>query len=139
MSSLSSFVRLSNGKTTLIFDCQGRMPKVIYYGAPLSDSTTPEMLSVLNTRQEAKCAPVIEPPITLVPTHGEGWTGQPGLEVSGDADQWSAGFCLVEINQDGQSVAFIAEDAHRGMRLITSVELDTATSVVKYVSRLKHR
>jgi alpha-galactosidase len=53
MSSLTSFVRLSNEKATLIFDCQGRMPKVIYYGAPLSDSTTPEMLSVLNTRQDA--------------------------------------------------------------------------------------
>ena len=64
MSSFTSFVRLSNEKATLIFDCQGRMPKVIYYGAPLSDSTTPEMLSVLNTRQEAKCAPVIEPPIS---------------------------------------------------------------------------
>ena len=138
MSSFTSFVRLSNEKATLIFDCQGRMPKVIYYGAPLSDTTTPEMLSVLNTRQEAKCAPVIEPPISLVPTHGDGWTGQPGLEVFGDADQWSAGFVLTEVNQEAQSVAFVGEDARRGMRLITTVELDDETSVVKYVSRIEN-
>ncbi|HAI72962.1 MAG TPA: alpha-galactosidase, partial [Alteromonas australica] len=138
MSSLPQFVSLKNSQVSLTFDCTGRMPKVIYYGATLSEATTPEMLSVLNTRQEAKCAPVIEPPVTLVPTHGEGWTGQPGLEISGDADQWSAGFSLVNINQDGQSVSFIAEDAHRGMRLITTAELDTDTSVVKYVSRVEN-
>lgn len=138
MSSLSSFVRLSNDKTTLIFDCQGRMPKVIYYGAPLSSATTPEMLSVLNTRQEAKCAPVIEPPITLVPTHGEGWTGQPGLEVSGNTDQWAAGFSLQKINRTDNAVAFIATDEARCMRLTTTVELDDHTSVVKYVTRLEN-
>ena len=120
MSSFSSFVTLKNNVATLIFDCQGRMPKAIYYGAPLSDSTTPEMLSILNTRQEAKCAPVIEPPISLVPTHGEGWTGQPGLEVSGDKDQWSAGFSLVDVIQNDASVEFIGEDEHRGCLLYTS-------------------
>lgn len=138
MSSLSSFVRLSNDSTTIIFDCQGRMPKVIYYGALLSDTTTPEMLNVLNTRQEAKCAPVNEPPISLVPTHGEGWTGQPGLEVFGNADQWSAGFTLCEANQTDNSVEFVGEDTHRSMRLITFVELDNLTSIVKFFSRLEN-
>ena len=138
MSSSPSFVRLCNEFTTLIFDCQGRMPKVIYYGAPLSDSTTPEMLSILNTRQEAKCAPVIEPPISLVPTHGEGWTGQPGLEVSGDKDQWSAGFSLVETKQSGTSVEFVGEDQHRGMRLITTVSLDANTTVASFCSRVEN-
>ena len=138
MSSSPSFVRLCNEFTTLIFDCQGRMPKVIYYGAPLSDSTTPEMLSILNTRQEAKCAPVIEPPISLVPTHGEGWTGQPGLEVSGDKDQWSAGFSLVDVIQNDASVEFIGEDEHRGMRLITTVSLDANTTVASFCSRVEN-
>ena len=63
MSSLPQFVSLKNSRVSLTFDCTGRMPKVIYYGATLSEATTPEMLSVLNTRQEAKCAPVIEPPV----------------------------------------------------------------------------
>lgn len=138
MSSLSSFVRLSNDSATVIFDCQGCMPKVIYYGAALSDATTPEMLTVLNTRQEAKCAPVNEPPISLVPTHGEGWTGQPGLEVFGNADQWSAGFTLKEINQTDNTVEFVGEDSHRGMRLVISAELDSLTSIVKFFSRLEN-
>jgi len=138
MSLLPSFTRLSNDKATLIFDCQGAMPTLIYYGVPLSDDTTPEMLALLNTRQEAKCAPVIEPPISLVPTHGEGWTGQPGLEVSGDKDQWSAGFSLVETKQSGTSVTFIGEDEHRGMRLVTTVSLDAYTTVASFSSRIEN-
>lgn len=133
-----NFVTLKNTFVHLTFDCQGAMPKVIYYGAPLSEATTPEMLSVLNTRQEAKCAPVIEPPITLVPTHGEGWTGQPGLEVFGDSDQWSAGFTLVDVSQSANEVSFVGEDTHRGMRLTTRVSLDEGSTVAAFVSQIEN-
>lgn len=138
MSSFLSFVRLSNKKVTVIFDCQGRMPNVIYYGAPLSEATTPEMLVVLSTRQEAKCAPAVEPPVSLVPTHGEGWTAQPGLEVFGDNDQWSAGFTLTNVDHTESKVIFVAEDIHRGMRLTTTVELDINSSITKYVSTIEN-
>lgn len=138
MSTQPSFVTLKNTFVHLTFDCQGAMPKVIYYGAPLSDASTPEMLSVLNTRQEAKCAPVIEPPISLVPTHGEGWTGQPGLEVFGDADQWSAGFTLVNVSKNANKVSFVGEDTHRGMRLTTTVALDEASTVAEFVSQIEN-
>lgn len=132
MPSISSFVRLDNTNTTLIFDCQGRMPSLLYYGALLSDKTTPVMLGTLSTRQEAKCAPVIEPPISLVPTHGEGVTGAPGLQIHGNADQWSAGFELTAIEKNGLSIVFTASDKTRKLTLVTNVALDSNTSVVTY-------
>ena len=92
MSSLPQFVRLDNEYTTIIFDCQGRSPSLLYMGETLSTSTDGAMLSLLRTRQEAKCAPVVEPPVSLVPTHGEGFAGAPGLEVFGQHDEWSAGW-----------------------------------------------
>ena len=139
MSSLTAFVRLDNAKTTLIFDCQGRMPTLIYYGQQLKTATTPDMLALLNTRQEAKCAPVIEPPISLVPTHGEGVTGSPGLEISGDADQWSAGFTLSDIEQTDTSLTFTAVDADRQMQLITRVVLDAETTVATFTSSIENQ
>ena len=138
MSSIPAFVRLDNAKTSLIFDCQGRMPSLIYYGQPLSESTTAHMLALLNTRQEAKCAPVIEPPISLVPTHGEGFTGAPGLEVFGDADQWSAGFELSDIQQSELTITFNALDLHRNMRLVSQVTLDSDTTVARFTSRIEN-
>ncbi len=138
MSSISSFIRLDNAKTTLIFDCQGRMPSLLYYGSQLSDTTTPAMLGILSTRQEAKCAPVVEPPISLVPTHGEGVTGSPGLQIHGSTDQWSAGFELTAIEQDGLCVVFKASDKHRELTLITKVTLDANTSVVSYQSKVQN-
>ena len=138
MSLLPSFTRLSNDKATLIFDCQGPMPTLIYYGAPLSDSTTPEMLTLLNTRQEAKCAPVVEPPITLVPTHGEGWTAQPGLEIFGDADQWAAGFSLTDINVSDTALTFTAQDNQRHIQLVTTVTLSTGAAVATFASSIKN-
>jgi alpha-galactosidase len=139
MSSLTAFVRLSNEKTTLIFDCQGRMPTLIYYGQQLKTTTTPDMLALLNTRQEAKCAPVIEPPISLVPTHGEGVTGSPGLEISGDADQWSAGFTLSNIEQTDTSLTFTAVDTDRQMQLVTRVVLDAETTVATFTSSIENQ
>ena len=138
MSSIPAFVRLDNAKTSLIFDCQGRMPSLIYYGQPLNESTTAQMLALLNTRQEAKCAPVIEPPISLVPTHGEGFTGAPGLEVSGDSDQWSAGFDLISVDHSDVSVTFIAQDSHRNMRLVSKIALDSNTTVASFTSTLEN-
>lgn len=136
MSSLPQFVRLDNAYTTIIFDCQGRSPSLLYMGEPLSTATDGAMLSLLSTRQEAKCAPVVEPPVSLVPTHGEGITSAPGLEVFGQQDEWSAGFQTTAIEQQGLKVTFIGEDEHRNMLLVTQVALDENSSVATYKSTL---
>jgi|TARA_Y100001970_G_C14253941_1_gene873751 alpha-galactosidase len=105
-------------------------------GETLSTSTDGAMLSLLRTRQEAKCAPVVEPPVSLVPTHGEGFTGAPGLEVFGQHDEWSAGFETTSVVQQGLSVTFTGTDEHRNMTLVTKVVLDENSSIATYQSTL---
>lgn len=136
MTALPAFVTLHNAHTTLVFECKGRVPTLLYHGKPLQAGTTPQMLAGLSTRQEAKCAPVIEPPVALVPTHGEGFTGAPGLEVSGEADIWAAGFSLTQVSSDELQATFTLQDESRGLALIISVALDAQTSVCTFQTQL---
>lgn len=138
MSAAPAFVTLQNERVSLIFSNQGRVPTLLYYGKKLSDTTSTQMLATLSTRQEAKCAPVTEPPVALVPTHGEGFTGAPGLELSGDADQWAAGFFLQNIEHNAQQAVFTLSDDSRGLLLTLTVTLDSNTSVATFTSSIKN-
>ncbi|WP_137166619.1 alpha-galactosidase [Salinimonas lutimaris] len=138
MSAAPAFVTLQNDQVSLIFSNQGRVPTLLYYGKKLSDTTSAQMLATLSTRQEAKCAPVTEPPVALVPTHGEGFTGAPGLEVFGDTDQWAAGFFLQNIEHNAQQAVFTLSDDTRGLLLTLTVTLDSNTSVATFTSSIKN-
>lgn len=136
MSSIPSYVRLENEHVSLIIDCQTRVPSMLYYGRKLSAGTTPEMLSLLSTRQEAKCAPVDEPPIAIVPSYGDGFTGAPGLELSGAPELWSTGATLCDVKQDALTATLTCVDSHRQVKLVIVVSLDEKTSVVTLQTEL---
>ncbi|MDZ7869246.1 MAG: hypothetical protein U5L02_08605 [Rheinheimera sp.] len=67
MPALPSFVRLDSSRLTLILDCRGRTPALLYFGSQLSATTTPQMLALLRTRQEAKNSVIDEAAIGLTP------------------------------------------------------------------------
>ena len=137
MSRSSLFVRLDSADCTLVVDCQRRTPALLYFGKRLSASTTPEMLLQLSTRQEAKCAAVVEAPVSLSPLLGEGFTGAPGLEVVNDSIAWSAGPQLSEIKQiDKATVEFSSTDNLRGITLVHRLQLDHHSNVLEASTRL---
>ena len=138
MITFPEFVTLHNAHTSLVFDCRRQTPSLLHFGKRLGTHTTPQMLATLATRQEAKCAPVIEPPISLVPTHGEGFTGAPGLELFGKIDEWAAGFSLTNIEANDLSARIELSDEHRQLTLILKIELDTHTSICTFSSTLKN-
>lgn len=138
MTDFAKFITLRNPHTCLVFDCTRQAPSLLYYGKPLQLQTSPQMLKQLGTRQEAKCAPVVEPPVSLVPTHGEGFTGAPGLEVFGQADEWAAGFSLANIEADELQVCFELKDTRRQLCLTLQVSLDPNTSICTFTSSLKN-
>lgn len=143
MSALPEFVRLDSSLLTLMLDCRGRTPAILYFGGRLSSNTTPQMLGLLRTRQEAKCSVVHEAAIGLTPLSAEGFTGAPGIELSDATDAWAFGPQLDSIDQcktaDGQQqVTFVSTDALRQLQLTHVLTLDLASHVVSLQTSLKN-
>jgi alpha-galactosidase len=137
MSELCSFVRLDSAKCSLIIDCQRRTPALLYFGKRLSDFTDPNMLSQLATRQEVKCAMVVEVPISLSPLLGEGFTGAPGLEVVNNSIAWSAGPQLIDVRQiNATTVEFICVDDLREIKIAHRLMLDYDSNVLEASTKL---
>ncbi|RDV29013.1 alpha-galactosidase [Alteromonas aestuariivivens] len=132
MSSLPPYIRIQNQTTSLVFDCHSRVPTLLYYGRRLADNSTEDMLALLATRQEAKCSPAIEPDLSLVPTHADGFTGNPGVLLAGKGDEWAAGFGLQKVEQTGNTVKFKCEDSQRQLQLVIEVSLNDASPIATF-------
>lgn len=125
------YVYLNSTSATLIINCAGKTPAVLYWGKRLDDATDANMLSILSTRQEVKCAVKVEAPISLTPSMGEGFTGGPGIELSGTQNAWSVGGKLTKVIQTNQhSVTFISVDEIRHIEITHQLHLDAQTNVL---------
>jgi alpha-galactosidase len=132
MTAVPSYVRLESHGLTLLLDCQQRTPSLLYFGKKLSAATSAQMLTLLSTRQEAKCSVVIEAPVSLTPLNAEGFTGAPGLEISNEQSAWSTGPVLTAVKQlSAQSVELVSVDALRGIELTHRLELDAEHDVLQ--------
>jgi alpha-galactosidase len=139
MSTIPPYIRLESQSLSLLLNCQGRTPALLYFGKKLREATTAQMLSLLSTRQEAKCSVVIEAPISLTPLNAEGFTGAPGLELSNEQQAWSVGPKLIEVKQlSAHAVKFVSVDELRGIELIHQLELDDQSNVLHASTQLRN-
>jgi len=139
MSTIPPYIRLESQSLSLLLNCQGRSPALLYFGKKLSETTTGQMLSLLSTRQEAKCSAVIEAPVSLTPLNGEGFTGAPGLELSNEQQAWSVGPQLIEVKQlSAHAVKLVSVDQLRGIELIHQLELDDQSNVLQASTQLRN-
>jgi alpha-galactosidase len=139
MNSLPQYVHLIGDKTSLVIDCTRLTPCVLYFGARLSMTDSPDMLGLLSTRQEAKCALSEEVPLSLSPCLGNGFTGGPGIDIFNDKDAWSVGATLVEVEQQSESSArFISLDEHRQIQITHSISIDASNDVLCANTEIKN-
>ncbi|MBQ4832602.1 alpha-galactosidase [Pseudoalteromonas sp. MMG010] len=137
MAKFNPFYRLDSQHCTAIFDCQGKTPALLYFGKRLSKYTSDIMLSQLATRQEVKCAAVLEAPISLSPLLGEGFTGAPGIELTNESIAWSLGPTLQRVDEtNGNGLVFISLDALRGVEVTHHITLDYNHNVLSASTRL---
>jgi len=132
-----NFVQLESKNVTLIINCQQRTPAVLYWGPKLSSQASGQMLSLLATRQEAKCSVVIEAPISLSPLLGQGFTGAPGIEITNNDMSWSLGGDITHIEQvTKQQVQFESVDSDRQIKVIHTLTLDEESDVLSASTQL---
>lgn len=82
------FYTLHSGNSSLVLDCRNNAPAILYWGVRLSDNTTPEMLALLTTRQEAQACVEKEAPLALSPEFGAGFLGNAGIQIHRDGKGW---------------------------------------------------
>lgn len=137
MTNLPTFVHLTSQDNSIVFSTANRLPEVIYWGSRLSKDINPEHLILLRTRQEAKCAVVEEPPISLSPNQGQGFTGKSAIEVFNSSNAWSMAGDVIDVRQSTeQDVCFVSKDAIRNVELVHNISLCVDTNVLSLSTKI---
>lgn len=124
-------IHLRGKRVSFVIDTRGRTPSVLYWGKLLRQQSSTDVLQLLATRQEAKCAAVDEPPLSLTPTLGQGFTGTPGIELISDNQAWSTCGDIIHVEQENQHSALIKSlDKHRNILVVHYLNLDPQTDVL---------
>ena len=136
----ANFIHLSGQKSSLVIACQEASPRIVYWGNKLSDEFNYHSLIVLGLRQEAPSSVANELPIDMLPTIGQGFSGFPGIAVSGEADKWGLKLAFVDIQYTSQSqVSITCEDPHRQVTIIYRVEIDCDSDVLSFSTEVLNR
>ncbi|WP_428980203.1 alpha-galactosidase [Catenovulum adriaticum] len=131
MMSHSPFVQLDSISTSVVIDCTNKQPRIIYWGKKLSALSSIEPLLALGKRQEAKCAPEIEPLLSLTPCYGDGFIGAPGLELrSTDGNAWMFSGEISDIQQNENHCTISMFDNVRKIKLNYQISLNYDSNVL---------
>ncbi len=116
---------------SVVIDCNKAQPVIIYFGDAISPDAALDEMLMLSTRQEAKCSLSEEVPISLTPTRGSGFTGNPGVQLSGAPNAWSVSPTLASVAREGNhAVTFISTDPIRHITLHHSLILCPDTHIL---------
>jgi len=135
----ANFVTLRSVSCQLILDCRGDFPALLYWGKPLSENTTPEMLALLATRQEAPCCSAYETPIGLTPSDSSGFLGHSGLQVHREGGAWTTYPTICSISQDTpQNVLIESRDKVNELLLTHSLFLDPESGILVANTKIRN-
>ena len=121
---MPSPVHLTDGRVSIVVGMAGGCTEIVYWGAALG-------VVDLDAMQDALRRPVTggaldsEAPASLVPEHGSGYPGRPGLAGHrSDGTGWAPRFTRVSATADTSHVAIVGRDEVAGLELETRVELE---------------
>ncbi len=123
--SIAPFVHIRGGGVSVVADTSGGVPAIIHWGRDLGDI---ELASVA----DALALPVpfgaldMVAPLTIVPCHGDGFAGPPGIKVHrNDGTSWAPRFTAMSVRHpDSTTLVATAADVVAELELTTTVGLD---------------
>jgi alpha-galactosidase len=125
---MSHVVRLSQhhaaGDVDVVVDTSTGAPTILYWGNTLGVNADVETLAGALDRPIVHGAFDETAPISVVPEHGSGFTGRPGLTGRrGGGRAWSPRFATVGHSLDGQTLRVDAIDEVAELAMTTTIEL----------------
>ncbi len=118
-------------RTDVVVDVTTGVPTVVHWGAPLGEGVDLSATRRALDRPRANGTLDVIAPVSIVPEHGSGFPGRPGLlGRRGGGRAWSPRFTTAgEASVTDRSIVTVAEDTVAGLRLETTIELDEALRV----------
>ncbi|MEM9058719.1 MAG: glycoside hydrolase family 36 N-terminal domain-containing protein, partial [Pseudomonadota bacterium] len=139
MSTTQPFYVLESARCQLVLDCRGDAPALLHWGDRLGDATSPEMLAVLATRQEAQARPAVEAPLSLSPTAGAGFTGRPGLEVHRENGRWAVYARIDEVVAEADNALTVRSTCSATrLRIVHRLALDVDSDVLRASTEIEN-
>jgi alpha-galactosidase len=126
---LTGLIHLRGRNSDLVVDLTTGAPTVVHWGAPLGDIDTTTLRAALDRPLVFGSADVVAP-VTVVPEHGSGFTGRPGLRghrAGGTA--WSPRFVPVDHEVTDRRLTVTARDDAAELTLTVTFEVDHALVV----------
>jgi len=127
---VTELVRLSNETTDVVVDVSTGAPTIVHWGAPLGQPA--ELASMIPALER----PVVQgaqdsvAPMTVVPEHGSGFTGRPGIVGRrGGGRDWAPRFATVGHELRGAVLTVDALDSVAELEMRTTIELDDVLRV----------
>lgn len=125
---MSQFVRLSQlhaaGPADVIVDVSTGAPTILYWGQSLGDGADLASLGSALSRPIVHGTFDAVAPISVVPEHGSGFTGRPGLVGRrGGGRDWAPRFSTIEHRIDGDTLVVEAVDEVACLALTTTITL----------------
>ena len=135
-SKINSFYSLHSSNCSLVVDCRGNAPAILYWGNRLSDATNFEMLSLLSTPQELPAFPQEQAPITLSPEGAVGFEGSPGIQVHRDGYQWGIFSQIESVGVESNGIMFVSSCSGSEIQIIHCLQLDAETNVLSATTKI---
>jgi alpha-galactosidase len=128
--SIKSFYALHSRNCSLVIDCRGNAPAILYWGSRLSEATSPDMLSLLATRQELQACQAQEALITLSPEAATGFMGSPGVQMHRSGRQWAIYAKTKSVNLVDNQLTIISQCHGAEIQLTHCLALHASTDVL---------
>lgn len=131
------FYTLNSRTSSLVIDCRSNAPAILYWGVRLSENTSPEMLALLTTRQEAQACVEHEAPIALSPEFGAGFPGNAGIQVHRNGTGWGVYTEIKEVVLDDENrITIVSKCGAADISVIHRLKLDVQSSVLSATTEI---
>lgn len=117
-----SYLVIDLEESQLILDTRFGVPAVVHHGESLSDDDIGKLAN-LGSRGIARAVLDVEAPPLLVPEHGSGWLGRPGLKGHRlDGSGWAPRCSPATLAVHGKIARITAEDRVAELEISTEIE-----------------
>ena len=131
------FYTIHSQNCTLVVDCRSNAPAILYWGARLSEDSSPDMLSLLATRQEVQACMPEEPAIALSPELGAGFSGSAGVQIHRGGAQWAVFSQIQSVTvEPNNRLSIVSKCKGTEIELIHCLQLDASTDVLTATTQL---
>ncbi len=133
---MSTTVHLRGASSDVVLDWSSGVPAIVHWGAPLGDVDADAVVASQRRPFTNGMLDVVAP-ISVVPEHGSGFPGRPGLAGNRPAGRaWSPRFAVDSVTTVNGGVVVRSVDAVAELALTTTITLDDVLQVHCEVTNL---